>query len=151
MCEEDVREVMRHAFVATASDGSTHLPGRGDQPHPRAYGTFPRKIRYALDEKVLSLEQAIRSCSGWPAEILGLPDRGVIRVGRLRRPRRLRPGDVSRCGDVRPADAIRARREVSVRQRRGPDRRRAARGRRPASSGSCRAGPCGCNRTARPS
>jgi predicted amidohydrolase YtcJ len=72
---------MRHPFVATASDGATHLPGRGDRPHPRAYGTFPRKIRYALYEKVLSLEQAIRSCSGWPAEILGLADRGVIRVG----------------------------------------------------------------------
>ena len=52
MSEDDVREVMRHDFVATASDGSTHLPGGGDQPHPRAYGTFPRKIRYALDEKV---------------------------------------------------------------------------------------------------
>ena len=81
MCEPDVREVMRHDFVATASDGATHLLGRGDQPHPRAYGTFPRKIRYALDEKVISLEQAIRSCSGWPARILGLPDRGVIREG----------------------------------------------------------------------
>ena len=81
MCEPDVREVMRHEFVATASDGSTHLPGRDDHPHPRAYGTFPRKIRYALDEKVISLEQAIRSCSGWPAQILGLPDRGVIREG----------------------------------------------------------------------
>ena len=83
MSETDVREVMRHEFVATASDGSTHLPGQGDQPHPRAYGTFPRKVRYALDDKVLSLEQAIRSCSGWPAEILGLPDRGVIRTGAM--------------------------------------------------------------------
>jgi len=83
MCEDDVREVMRHEFVATASDGSTHLPGRGEKPHPRAYGTFPRKIRYALDEKVLTLEQAIRSCSGWPGAILGLPDRGVIRPGAI--------------------------------------------------------------------
>ncbi len=84
MSEDDVREVMRHAFVATASDGSTHLPGRGDRPHPRGYGTFPRKIRYALDEKVLSLEQAIRSCSGWPAEVFGLADRGIIRAARSR-------------------------------------------------------------------
>jgi predicted amidohydrolase YtcJ len=83
MCEPDVREVMQHDFVATASDGSTHMPRRGDQPHPRAYGTFPRKIRYALDERVLSLEQAIRSCSGWPAEVLGLPDRGTIRTGAI--------------------------------------------------------------------
>ena len=49
--------------------------------HPRAYGTFPRKIRYALDDKIMTLEQAVRSCSGLPAEILGLPDRGIIRPG----------------------------------------------------------------------
>jgi predicted amidohydrolase YtcJ len=81
MSEDDVRHVMAQDFVATASDGSAHSPGGGDHPHPRAYGTFPRKVRYALDEKVLSLEAAIRSCSGLPAEVLGLPDRGTIRVG----------------------------------------------------------------------
>ncbi len=83
MSEDDVRQVMTHDFVATASDGSTHQPGGGDQPHPRAYGTFPRKIRYALDEKVLTLEQAVRSCTSLPAEILHLPDRGVIREGNI--------------------------------------------------------------------
>jgi len=81
MCEPDVCAVMRSDFVATASDGAAHVPGRGDRPHPRSYGTFPRKIRYALDEQILSLEQAVRSCSGWPGEILGLPDRGLIRPG----------------------------------------------------------------------
>jgi predicted amidohydrolase YtcJ len=81
MSEDDVRAVMRHDFVATASDGSAHRPGGGDQPHPRSYGTFPRKIRYALDEKAMTLEQAIRSSSGLPAAILHLPDRGVIRAG----------------------------------------------------------------------
>ncbi|QEH34447.1 D-aminoacylase [Aquisphaera giovannonii] len=81
MSEEDVREIMRHDFVATASDASTHVPGKGDRPHPRAYGTFPRKIRYALDDRMMSLEQAVRSCSGLPAEILGLPERGTLRVG----------------------------------------------------------------------
>lgn len=83
MNEDDVRDVMRHDFVATASDGSAHLPDGGDQPHPRSYGTFPRKIRYALDEKVLTLERAIRSCSGLPAEILRLGDRGLIRAGAI--------------------------------------------------------------------
>ncbi len=81
MSEDDVREVMRHAFVATASDGSSHVAAAGEVTHPRAYGTFPRKIRYALDEKIMSLEQAIRSCTGLPAEILGLPDRGILRPG----------------------------------------------------------------------
>ncbi len=83
MSENDVREVMRQPFVATASDGSTHLPGQGDRPHPRSYGTFPRKIRYSLDEKILSIEAAVRSSTGWPADILGLANRGVVRVGAL--------------------------------------------------------------------
>jgi len=81
MSEDDVRLIMRHDFVATASDGSAHRPGAGDRPHPRSYGTFPRKIRYSLDDHVIPIEQAIRSCSGLPAEILGLPDRGVLRPG----------------------------------------------------------------------
>ncbi|SIO65324.1 hypothetical protein SAMN05444166_7660 [Singulisphaera sp. GP187] len=81
MSEEDVRQVMKEDFVATASDGSTHVPSGTDSPHPRAYGTFPRKIRYALDDQVMTLEKAVRSCSGLPAEILHLADRGVIRTG----------------------------------------------------------------------
>ncbi len=81
MSEDDVREVMRQPFVATASDGSTHVVRSGELTHPRAYGTFPRKIRYALDEKIVTLEEAIRSCTGLAAEILGLPDRGVLRAG----------------------------------------------------------------------
>ncbi|WP_435016176.1 amidohydrolase family protein [Tundrisphaera sp. TA3] len=81
MSEADVRSVMAHDFVATASDGSAHRPGGTDKPHPRSYGTFPRKIRYALDDKVITLEQAIRSCSGLPATILGLPDRGILKPG----------------------------------------------------------------------
>lgn len=81
MSEDDVRHILRRDFVATASDGGAHAPGGADKPHPRAYGTFPRKFRYALDDKLISLEQAVRSCSGLPAEILGLPDRGVLRAG----------------------------------------------------------------------
>ncbi|MDR3635350.1 MAG: amidohydrolase family protein [Isosphaeraceae bacterium] len=81
MSEADVRAIMAHDFVATASDGSAHVPNSGDQPHPRAYGTFPRKVRYALDEKTITLEQAIRSATGLPAAVLRLPDRGVIRPG----------------------------------------------------------------------
>lgn len=81
MSEEDVRDVMKHDYVATASDGSAHLPNNGDQPHPRAYGTFPRKIRYAQDDQIITLEQAIRSSTGLPASILRIPDRGGIKVG----------------------------------------------------------------------
>jgi predicted amidohydrolase YtcJ len=81
MSEEDVRYAMARPYVATASDGGAHAAGSGDKPHPRSYGTFPRKVRYALDDKVLTLEQAIHSATGLPASVLGLPDRGTLRVG----------------------------------------------------------------------
>jgi N-acyl-D-aspartate/D-glutamate deacylase len=71
MSEEEVRAIMQHPWVATASDGRADLPSI-DKPHPRLYGTFPRKIgHYAIRERVVSLEQAIRSSSGLPADIFG--------------------------------------------------------------------------------
>lgn len=83
MSEEEVRLFMKEPYVATASDGSSMLPGK-TVPHPRSYGTFPRKIgRYALEEKLISLEQAIRSASGLPADILELPQRGYLKVGHV--------------------------------------------------------------------
>ncbi|MCH7687968.1 MAG: D-aminoacylase [Planctomycetes bacterium] len=81
MNEDDVRHIMQIAWVATASDGGAKIPGP-DRPHPRSYGTFSRKIgHYSLREKVLPLEQAIRSGSGLPADILGLKDRGYLKKG----------------------------------------------------------------------
>lgn len=77
--EEDVRVVMKRPWVATASDGGAKLPN-ATVPHPRNYGTFPRKIGYySIREGVLPLEQAIRSSTGLPADILGLPDRGYLK------------------------------------------------------------------------
>lgn len=82
MQEDEVRLFMREPFVATASDGSTQPLDSPAQPHPRAFGTFPRKIgRYAIEGKFLPLAQAIRSASGLPADILGLADRGYLRSG----------------------------------------------------------------------
>jgi N-acyl-D-aspartate/D-glutamate deacylase len=81
MSEEDVRFIMRQSFVATASDGSSQVPS-DTVPHPRSYGCFPRKIgRYAIAEKVISLEMALRSASGLPADILRLPQRGYLKPG----------------------------------------------------------------------
>lgn len=81
MSEDDVRYAMQLPWVATASDGRSYLPD-ADRPHPRSYGTFARKVGfYAIREKVLPLEQAIRSASGLPADILGLHDRGYLKNG----------------------------------------------------------------------
>ncbi|MEE3369222.1 MAG: D-aminoacylase [Planctomycetota bacterium] len=81
MSPEDVRFVMQLPWVATASDGSVKRPS-SLRPHPRSYGTFSRKLgHYRRTERVLSLERAVRSCSGLPADILGIVDRGYLRVG----------------------------------------------------------------------
>ncbi len=81
MSEEDVRLLMKQTFVATASDGSSQSPTSNTMPHPRSYGCFARKIGYySLAEKVIPLEQALRSASGLPADILKLPERGYLKV-----------------------------------------------------------------------
>jgi N-acyl-D-aspartate/D-glutamate deacylase len=81
MSEEDVRLFMKEPYVATASDGSSQVPAK-TVPHPRSYGCFPRKVGlYALEDKVIPLEQALRSCNGLPADILQLPERGYLKKG----------------------------------------------------------------------
>ncbi|MGC3971030.1 MAG: amidohydrolase family protein [Pirellulales bacterium] len=68
-------------WVATASDGSAKIPD-ADRPHPRSYGTFTRKLGvYAVREGIVTVEQAVRSSSGLPADILGLKDRGYLKPG----------------------------------------------------------------------
>jgi N-acyl-D-amino-acid deacylase len=81
MSEDDVRVYMKQPWVATASDGGVQTPGP-TVPHPRSYGTFPRKIGlYAVSEKLVPVEFAIRSSTGLPADILKLTDRGYLKPG----------------------------------------------------------------------
>lgn len=82
MCEEDVRRVMRHPAVAIASDGWTLSPSAGGRPHPRSYGTFARVLaRYVREDRVLSLEEAVRKMTSLPAQRLRRYDLGLIRPG----------------------------------------------------------------------
>jgi N-acyl-D-amino-acid deacylase len=86
MSEEDVRLAMQTPWVSIGSDAASALR-EGDfdalgLPHPRSYGTFPRIIaHYVRDEAVLSLPDAIRKMTSWPAARMGLMDRGLIREG----------------------------------------------------------------------
>ena len=82
MSEADMEAFAAQPWVATASDAGIALPDDGPGTHARFYGTFPRKIRhYAIDRGVLSVEDAIRSMTSLPAQILGLRDRGLLREG----------------------------------------------------------------------
>jgi N-acyl-D-amino-acid deacylase len=81
MLDDDLRRIMAQPWTMTSSDGQLVVPD-GSVVHPRAYGPFPRRIRrYVMENKVTSLEQAIRSMSGLPAAVFRLRDRGLIRAG----------------------------------------------------------------------
>ncbi len=83
MLEDDVAILMRQPWTMTSSDGSITEIGVG-VPHPRWYGTFPRKIRkYVLEDGVVDLETAVRSMTSLSAGVMGLPDRGLIRTGAI--------------------------------------------------------------------
>ena len=81
MHEDDVRTLMAPSWNITASDGGL-VPWMEGVPHPRSYGTFPRKIRrFVLEEGIVDLASAIRSMTGLPAQVLRIVDRGVLRPG----------------------------------------------------------------------
>ena len=83
MQEEDVQTIMRHPAVMVGTDG--HLRKyRVGVSHPRNYGTFPRVLgRYVREKGMLSLSEAVRKMTTFPAEKLGLGSRGVLRKGKV--------------------------------------------------------------------
>lgn len=76
--EECIRQALVSELQMVCTDGLL----LGTRPHPRSYGSFPRVLgKYVRDEKVISLQQAVRHMTGMPAQRLGLKDRGFIREG----------------------------------------------------------------------
>jgi N-acyl-D-amino-acid deacylase len=79
MSEEDVQRVMRYEQAMFGSDG---IPSPTGKPHPRLYGTFPRVLgRYVREERLFSLEEAVRKMTSLPARKHRLRQRGEIRPG----------------------------------------------------------------------
>ncbi len=81
--EQGVREVMHSPAGMVGSDGSSLCaegPLSRGKPHPRSYGNFVRVLgKYVREEKVLSLQEAVRQMTSAPATRLRLWDRGLIR------------------------------------------------------------------------
>jgi N-acyl-D-aspartate/D-glutamate deacylase len=81
MADADVETLMRQPWMMTSSDGGLVPMGEG-VPHPRSYGSHPRKIRLYVGEKgVIDLAMAIRSMTSLPAQVFQVRDRGMIRPG----------------------------------------------------------------------
>ena len=85
MAEEDLINILKHPMSMIGSDGmsvSTEGIMSFGMPHPRAFGTRARVLaRYVREKKVLSLEEAVKKMSYMPAWRLGLPKRGLLRIG----------------------------------------------------------------------
>ncbi|MBX3254160.1 MAG: D-aminoacylase [Chitinophagaceae bacterium] len=81
MGEEDVKYIMQYPFNMFASDASIRLYGQG-MPHPRGYGTNARVLaKYVREEKIITLEEAIRRMTSLPAQKFQLRQRGLIKEG----------------------------------------------------------------------
>ena len=79
--ENDLQRILVHPATMIGSDGEVPIFGR-NHPHPRSYGTFSRVLGvYVRDKKLLPLEVAIQKMSSFPAQRLGLTDRGVLKQG----------------------------------------------------------------------
>ena len=79
--EEDLQRILRHPATMIGSDGEVPIFGQAN-PHPRSYGTFVRVLgRYVRELKIITLEDAVRKMSSFPAQRIGLADRGVLREG----------------------------------------------------------------------
>lgn len=83
--EDDMRYALKQPFVSIGSDGSAVAvegPLSAGHPHPRFYGTFPRVLgRYVREEKVITMEEAIRKMTSANASKVRLFDRGLLRPG----------------------------------------------------------------------
>jgi len=86
MSEADIETALAAPWTSIGSDGAAVArEGEVDAlglPHPRSYGTFPRILaQYVRRRGLLSLPEAIRKMTSWPATRMQLHDRGVIRHG----------------------------------------------------------------------
>jgi N-acyl-D-amino-acid deacylase len=83
--EENIRKLVGLPWISFGSDEASQTPEGvflKSLPHPRAYGNFARVLgKYVREEKLLSLEAAIRKMTNLPATNLGLDRRGLLREG----------------------------------------------------------------------
>ncbi|MEL6870747.1 MAG: amidohydrolase family protein [Pseudomonadota bacterium] len=85
MSEENVGKKLALPWMAFGSDGKSLAPEGNfllENPHPCAYGNFARLLgKYVRDENALSLAEAIRRLTRFPADNLKLHNRGRLEAG----------------------------------------------------------------------
>lgn len=84
MSDENMNFILSQPWVMPGSDASLRAvsgPLAEDYPHPRAYGTFPRYLRWLLDSRTVSLTEGIHRMTAMPAEHFRLGKRGMLKAG----------------------------------------------------------------------
>ncbi|MBA4156245.1 MAG: D-aminoacylase [Gemmatimonadetes bacterium] len=84
MSEDDIEYAMRQPWVSVGTDAGARAADSTvtGNPHPRAYGSFPRILcRYVRERGVISLEDAVRKFTALPSARVGLDRRGVLKQG----------------------------------------------------------------------
>jgi N-acyl-D-amino-acid deacylase len=84
MSEANLWRILAQSYVMIGSDASLRAPWGPlslDYPHPRAYGSFPKFIRAALDGRTVPIEEAVRKITSLPAQQFGLAGRGTLAAG----------------------------------------------------------------------
>ena len=77
-------KILAQPWVMIGSDASIRAPDgilSKDHPHPRAYGSFTKFLRAALDGRTVPLPEAIRKMTSLAAEQFRLTDRGILKKG----------------------------------------------------------------------
>jgi N-acyl-D-amino-acid deacylase len=82
MTEEDNIVTITHPLTMFASDGRIIPEDSEYFPNPYANGTFTQVLgKYVREEKLLTLHDAIRRMTSYPAQKLGIKDRGMLKEG----------------------------------------------------------------------
>jgi N-acyl-D-amino-acid deacylase len=86
MGEQDIETALKFPWTSIGSDaGAVMTLGKPDEtglPHPRSFGNATRVIaEYVKKRHVLTLEEAVRKMTSWPATRMRLADRGMIKQG----------------------------------------------------------------------
>ena len=86
MDEGDMLNIMKQMYICIGSDGyslSYDPEITKSNPHPRNFATFPQFFQIVREKNLMPVEDAVYKVTGLPAEIIGLKDRGVLKVGNV--------------------------------------------------------------------
>jgi len=85
MNEDNLRRQIQLPYMSFGSDASSQVPEGyflKFSPHPRAYGNVPRLLgKYVREEQLITLEEAIHRLTEFPANNLGISERGLLKDG----------------------------------------------------------------------